>query len=85
MPEIDRRTTRGRELAARLNKQTILDKMPKVFFVKDEYNNGYRVGRTDWPGDFFNVVPAAEFETFRKVYEALSMPLLDKTNDEDWD
>lgn len=81
--DLDKRTNRGRELAARLNKQTILDSMPRVYFVEDEYNGGYRVGRTDWPGDAFNIVPKAEFETFRKVYEALSMSLLDKTHDED--
>lgn len=81
--KLDKRTRRGRELAQRLNKQTILNEMPKVYFVKDEYNEGYRVGRTDWPGDAFNIVPEAEFEVFRKVYERLSMPLIDKTNDPD--
>jgi hypothetical protein len=81
--ELDRRTKRGRELAERLNAQTVLDRMPKVYFVEDRYNEGYRVGRTDWPGDAFHIVPKAEFETFRKVYERLSMPLIDKTHDED--
>jgi hypothetical protein len=81
--DVDGRSKRGRELAARLNKQTVLDNMPKVYFVEDSYNGGYRVGRTDWAPDAFNIVPKAEFETFRKVYERLSMPLLDKTYDED--
>lgn len=75
----DQRSKRGRELAERLNKQTVLDNMPKVYFVEDPYNGGYRVGRTDWPGDVFIIIPKAEFEGFRKVYENLSMPLLDKT------
>lgn len=82
-PILDRRTTRGRELAQQMNKQTIEEKMPKLYFVKDEYNNGYRVGRTDWPGDVFHVIPEAEFDAFRKIYcEKLSMPLLDKTDEE---
>lgn len=80
---LDRRTKRGRELADRLNKQTILNNMPKVYFVEDLGGARYRVGRTDWPGDAFNIVPAEDFETFRRVYEGLNMPLLDKTNDQD--
>jgi hypothetical protein len=79
--DIDKRTKRGRELAQRLNQQTILDNMPKVYFVEDRYNGGYRVGRTDWPGDMFNIVPKAEFEAFRKVYEGINMPLIDCTDD----
>ncbi len=81
--DLDRRTKRGRELAERLNKETVIANMPKVTFVEDEYNGGYRVGRTDWPSDAFNVVPKAEFETFRKVYDALSMPLVDLTDSDD--
>jgi hypothetical protein len=80
--DLDRRSKRGRELAERLNKHTILDQMPKLYFVEDAYNGGYRVGRTDWPGDVFNLVPKAEFDTFRKVYEGLNMPLIDSTYDE---
>jgi len=79
---IDKRTLRGRELAERMNRATILEQMPKVYFVVDEYHEGYRVGRTDWPHDTFNLVPKADFEVFRKVYEALNMPLLDKTDEE---
>jgi hypothetical protein len=63
--------------------QIVKDHAPKVYFVEDAYNGGYRVGRTDWPGDAFNIVPKAEFEAFRKVYEGLSMPLEDKTHDDD--
>lgn len=80
---IDKRNKRGRELAERLNKQTILDNMPKVYFVEDAYNGGYRVGRTDWPGDVFNIVPKADFETFRKVYEGVDMPLIAADIEED--
>ena len=75
----DKRSPSGRRLTARLSRKTILEKMPKLYFVQDDSNKGYRVGRTDWPGDTFNIVPRAEFETFRKVYEGLDMPLLDKT------
>ena len=82
MSKPDRRTTRGRELAARMNRQTILDEMPKIYYVEDPYNWGYRVGRTDWPGDAFFMVPKAEFDTFKKVYAMLSMPLLDKTDED---
>lgn len=81
--DIDKRSKRGRELAQRLNKQTILDQMPKVYFVEDLGMKRYRVGRTDWPDDVFELIPAEEFKVFRKVYEQLQMPLLDKTLDED--
>lgn len=88
LERVDGRTTRGKELAARINKQTVLDNMPKLYFVADLGMGRYRVGRTDWSGDTFNLVPKKEFETFRKVYEAMNMPLIDLTNDDDcseWD
>lgn len=78
---MDKRTKRGRELAQRLNYQTILDRMPKLYFVED--GDRVRLGRTDWPGDAFNVFPASEFAIFRSIYERMSMPLRDATNDED--
>ena len=80
---IDLRTNRGKELAARLNKETILEQMPKIYYVEDAYNGGYRVGRTDWPGDVFNLVPKADFETFRKVYEGLNFKVVDADDLED--
>lgn len=79
----DMRSKRGRELAARINKQTVLDNMPKLYYVEDLYNGGYRVGRTDWPGDAFNIVTKFEFDIFLRIYNGLSMPIEDKTNDED--
>lgn len=79
---VDRRSTRGRELADRLNRETVLNKMPKLYFVEDFGMDRYRVGRTDWPGDVFNCIPRSEFDTFRKIYEALSMPLIDLTHDD---
>lgn len=72
--------TRERKRAEHM--KTVLEDMPKLYFVEDQHNGGFRVGRTDWAGDQFNIVPKAEFETFRKVYEALNMPLLDATHDE---
>lgn len=80
--------TRGEALAERLNKETILEKMPKIYFVEDPYNGGYRVGRTDWAGDQFNVVPKADFDMFLTIYKGLNMPVLDLTHDDDgseWD
>lgn len=82
MKTIDLRTNRGKELAERINRETILEQMPKLYFVEDPYNGGYRVGRTDWAGDMFDIVPKADFETFRRIYESLNMPLLDKTDEE---
>lgn len=73
---IDQRSTRGKELAARLNKETILEYMPKLYFVEDFGMGRYRVGRTDWPGDVFELVPRKEFDVFRKIYQSLNMPLL---------
>lgn len=81
--DLDKRSKRGRELAERLNRQTILDRMPKLYFVEDFGMGRYRVGRTDWPGDTFNLIPRKEFDAFRKIYEGLNMPLLDKTHDDD--
>lgn len=77
--DIDKRTKRGRELAQRLNQQTILDNMPKLYYVEDPHNGGYRVGRTDWPGDVFNIVSKAEFDCVLKVLNGLNYPVLDKT------
>lgn len=82
---IDKRTQRGRELAARLNRQTVLDQMPKIYFVSDPSYSRYRVGRTDWPGDVFNLVSEEDFQVFKKVYQALLMPLLDYTDREEDD
>jgi hypothetical protein len=79
MQTIDKRSKRGRELAQRLNQQTILDNMPKLYYVEDSYNGGYRVGRTDWAGDVFNIVPKAEFDIVLKVLNGLNYPILDKT------
>lgn len=79
MNDIDRRTLRGRELAKRLNEQTILDKMPKIWFV--DCGDHYRVGRTDWPGDVFNSIHPDDFATFRKIYDDLQMPLIDSYDD----
>lgn len=74
---------RGQALAQRLNRETILEHMPKIYFVEDLGFGRYRVGRTDWPGDCFNLVPRAEFDIFRRVYDGLNMPLLDKTHDDE--
>jgi hypothetical protein len=67
----------------RQHMDNVLRDMPKVYFVKDEHAHRYRVGRTDWPGDVFNLVEWKDFETFRKVYESLNMPLVDLTDDDD--
>lgn len=85
--ELDQRTTRGKALADRLNMQTVFDKMPKLWYVADLTYDRYRVGRTDWSGDVFELVPKAEFETFKKVYESVNMPLinLDDYPEELWD
>lgn len=80
MTKIDKRTVRGKELAERLNKQTILENMPKIYFVSDLGMGRYRVGRTDWPSDAFELVPAREFDVFAKICKQLSWPLLDKSN-----
>jgi hypothetical protein len=80
---LDKRTKAGKALAERLNKETVLKNMPKLYFVEDLGMGRYRVGRTDWPGDAFQLIPKDEFEIFRKVYEQLSMPLYDLTHDDD--
>jgi hypothetical protein len=81
-PKIDKRSRQGKALAERMNQQTILKKMPRIYYVEDPYNGGYRVGRSDWAGDQFNIVPKEEFLTFKKVLEDLQYPLDDKTHDE---
>lgn len=73
------RTKRGRELAERINQQTILERMPKIYFVFDEYRNACLVGRTDWPGDRFNIIRTVEFATFCRIYEGLGFTILDET------
>lgn len=85
--ELDARTLRGKALANRLNMQTVFDKMPKLYYVADLQMGRYRVGRTDWPGDVFELVPQAEFVVFKEVYSKLNMPLinLDDYPEEVWD
>ncbi len=78
---IDKRTKRGKELAARLNRELILERMPKIYYVLD--GNRVRVGRTDYPGDTFDIWPLSEFNIFKKIYERTGLPLIDATNDED--
>lgn len=84
MAVIDLRTKEGRNLAAEeavrnMSDATVRERMPKLYYVEDSYNGGYRVGRTDWAGDAFNIVPKAEFDIFLKIYNGLSMPIEDKT------
>jgi hypothetical protein len=74
---------RAHKLAKRLNKETILAHMPKVYYIFDESRGEYRVGQTDWPSDVFNFVSKEDFETFKKVYIDLLMPLIDRTFDDD--
>jgi hypothetical protein len=57
--------------------------MPKLWFVEDSANGGYRVGRTDWAGDAFEIISKAEFDSFLNIYKRLSMPVFDLTNDDD--
>lgn len=80
--DLDRRTKRRKELADRMNAQTIQDRMPKLYYVEDFGMDRYRVGRTDWPGDTFELIPRAEFDAFRKIYASLSMPLIDLTDED---
>jgi hypothetical protein len=56
---------------------------PKIYFVKDSGFGRYRIGRSDWPGDCFTVVPTPDFETFQRIYQSLGMPLVDLTDDDD--
>lgn len=67
--------------AAEKRKQILKD-MPKLYFVEDFGMGRYRVGRTDWSGDTFNLVSRKEFDIFRKIYEELNMPLLDLTHED---
>jgi hypothetical protein len=91
MAKIDGRTREGREargiaLASRLNKETVLECMPKLYYVED--GDRVRLGRTDWAGDVFNLVPKSEFAVFKRIYEEINMPLIDLTWDDDgaeWD
>lgn len=82
MTELDKRTKRGRELADRLNKQTILDRMPKLYYVNDSFHDCVRIGRTDWPGDAFEIVPNEDFTIFKRIYDRLNMPFPCKDDDD---
>jgi len=53
--------------------------VPEIYFVKDLSLDRYNVGRTDYPGDVFELVPIKDFEAFRKVYESLGFKLKDLT------
>ena len=80
MSKIDRRTKEGRKIdSSQHTREMILQEMPRLYYVEDQYNGGYRVGRSDWAGDQFNLVPKAEFDIFLKVLNGLSYPIDDKT------
>jgi len=83
LDKIDLRSKRGKELADRINKQTVLDRMPKLYYVSDLSMGRYRVGRTDWPGDVFELISAPEFESFLCIYQKLNMPIHDLSDDDD--
>lgn len=85
MNDIDRRTKRGKELAERLNKETVEAMTPKIYWCEHEIGgeNRIRIGRTDWPGDAFNIISAKEFETFRNIYQGLGFKLIHADDLED--
>lgn len=35
------------------------------WFVKDDYNQKFRVGRSGWPNDTFEMLPTEEFEQLK--------------------
>lgn len=55
---------------------------PTIYFVRSSDN--VRVGRSDWPGDAFNVVAKDKFDHFLEVWNGLNLPKIeDKTYEDD--
>lgn len=54
--DIDRRSKRGRELAARLNRETAI-KETRFFIIQDDYGERFRVWQAGTPGDVFDLIP----------------------------
>lgn len=59
---LDRRTTRGRELAQRLNRETAI-KATRFFVIEDDYNQAYRIWQSCGSGNVFDLVPYKGSET----------------------
>lgn len=53
----------------------------KLYYVKDR--SMYRIGRSDWPSDAFNVVDYATFLKVQEVCKLMSIVFEDATDDED--
>lgn len=51
------------------------------YFVRDDYHEGYRVGRTDWPGDAFEMLTELELIEFRKWCDRFAIKLEDLTDE----
>ena len=60
-----------------------MQNQPKIYYVEDPHRDAYRVGRSDWPGDSFNIIPRKDFLVFRRIYEGLGMELVDRTYTDD--
>lgn len=54
--DLDRRSKRGRELAARLNLQTAIE-TTRFYYFEDDCNQAWRIWQSCSPGDVFDVLP----------------------------
>lgn len=45
----------------------------KLFYRKDDYNNGYRVWRSDWPWDAFEILSVEEFQQLKTSLKPFSL------------
>lgn len=39
----------------------------KLFYIRDDYNNGYRVWRSDWFNDQFEILSHEQFEKLKEA------------------
>lgn len=52
-----------------------------IWFLFDEYAAKYRVGRSDWPGDVFEMLQPEEFAKIEWTCEKLGIKLVDVSGD----
>lgn len=58
-----------------------IDPTPDIHFL-DDGQGAFRVWRNTYFSDQFEVLPAAEFNRFRKAATLLGFPFIDHTNDD---
>ena len=66
---------------AALRKQRGMPEPLHIWYLWDGYAGKYRVGRSDWPGDTFDMLTREEFEERKAAAALLSIPVKEVEED----